>query len=219
MIIESDAFLSGRLYVFSFDGPFIWCWPCRMLCFLVHRLFVFCFDASFIWCWPSRTYCSFAGGTCFVLDLASFYTDHILCIPCLQLVSAWFQCSLHLTQTESDALLSHSLCVFCFNAHSTWCWLCLTCCSPTERMCIVSTLPWSDTDRIGCFAFPQLVCIFMLPWSDADSDSLLNCSPYVVRFDAPLIWCWMIRTFCPFTARMCSVLMLASSDTDHVARS
>jgi hypothetical protein len=43
----------------------------------------------------------------------------ISCIPCLQLVSAWFQCSLHLTQTESDALLSHSLCVFCFNAHST----------------------------------------------------------------------------------------------------
>jgi hypothetical protein len=42
----------------------------------------------------------------------------------------------------------------------------------------------------------------------SDSDTLLICSLYVVRFDAPFIWCWMIQTLCSFIAHMCSVSIL-----------
>jgi len=57
---------------------------------------------------------------------------------------------------------------FFLNTHSTWCWSCLTCCSPTVRTCIVSTLPWSNTDRIGRFP-PYSSYVFLMPfWSDAD---------------------------------------------------
>jgi hypothetical protein len=50
-----------------------------------------------------------------------------------------------------------------------------------------------------------------------DSDALLIFSPYVVRFDAPFIRCWMMRTLCSFIARMCFVSDLASFDADHVS--
>ena len=45
-----------------------------------------------------------------------------------------------------------------------------------------------------------------------DSDALLIFSPYVVRFDAPFIRCWMMQTHCLFIARMCFVSDLASFD-------
>jgi hypothetical protein len=72
-------------------------------------------------------------------------------------------------------------------------------------------------------------------------DALLIYNPYVVRFDAPIIWCWMIRTLysfiarmysvsiltfvrywlswtlCSFAGRMYSVSDLASFDADHVS--
>jgi len=94
----------------------------------------------------------------FVSDLASFYTDHVS------------------YSLPTDC--KYFLCVLCFNTHSTWCWLYLTCCSPTVHTCIVSTLPWSNSDRIG--RFPPyssyiLWCSFSLILTD--SDALLICSP------------------------------------------
>ena len=55
-------------------------------------------------------------------------------------------------------------------------------------------------------------------WSDADWFwRSAYFSPYVVRFDAPFIRCWMMRTLCSFIARMCFVSDLASFDADHVS--
>jgi hypothetical protein len=55
-------------------------------------------------------------------------------------------------------------------------------------------------------------------WSDTDWFwRSAYFSPYVVRFDAPFIRCWMMRTLCSFIARMCFVSDLASFDVDHVS--
>ena len=52
-------------------------------------------------------------------------------------------------------------------------------------------------------------------WSDTDWFwRSAYFSPYVVRFDAPFIRCWMMRTLCSFIARMCFVSDL---DADHVS--